>query len=46
MLVGVMGLISAAPILRDMTGVFGMGQIVWFVWLGIILLQNKSGTIA
>lgn len=39
--VGVLGLISAVPILRDMTGVFGMGQIVWFVWLGSILLRNK-----
>ena len=46
MVVGVLGLISAVPNLREMTGVFGMGQIVWFVWLGSILLRNKPGVSA
>lgn len=40
-LVGVVGLISVVPVLNDMTGVFGMSQIVWFVWLGSIMLRNK-----
>jgi hypothetical protein len=44
--VGVVGLISAIPVLKDMTGVFGMSQIVWFVWLGSILLRNKPGVLA
>lgn len=46
MVVGVVGLISAIPALNDMTGVFGMSQIVWFIWLGIILLRNKPGALA
>jgi hypothetical protein len=45
MVVGVVGLISVVPILRDITSVFGIGQIVWFVWLGSILLRNKPGTL-
>jgi hypothetical protein len=24
-----------------MTGVFGLSQIVWFVWLGIVLLRGN-----
>jgi len=46
LVVGVVGLISVVPILREMTGVFGVGQIVWFVWLGSILLRNKPGALA
>lgn len=40
--VGVVGIISLIPGLTDlMTGVFGLSQIVWFVWLGIVLLQSS-----
>ena len=37
--VGSVGIISTIPGLSDLTGVFGMSQIVWFVWLAIILLR-------
>jgi len=37
--VGAVGLISTIPGLHDLAGLFGMSQIVWFVWLGIILLR-------
>lgn len=37
--VGSVGIISTIPGLRDLTGMFGMSQIVWFVWLAIILLR-------
>jgi hypothetical protein len=36
--VGAVGIITIIPALTDFTGVFGMGQIVWFIWLGIVLL--------
>lgn len=39
-LVGTLGIITIVPALNDMTGLFGLGQIVWFVWLGIVLLRN------
>jgi hypothetical protein len=39
MLVGAVGIISLIPGLADLGGVFGLGQIVWFVWLGIVMLR-------
>ena len=44
LLVGAVGIISIIPGLTDlMTGVFGLSQIIWFVWLGIVLLRSNSG---
>lgn len=39
---GVAGVISALPALRDVGMIFGLGQIVWFAWLGIVMLRNKN----
>ena len=39
--VGVAGLVSAVPALEMLALVFGLGQIVWFVWLGIVLLRGS-----
>jgi hypothetical protein len=44
--VGAVGIITIVPTLNDMTGLFGLGQIAWFVWLGIVLLRNNSGKVA
>jgi len=46
LLVGAVGILSLIPGLTDlMTGVFGLSQILWFVWLGIVLLQsNRSAS--
>ena len=42
--VGMVGILSLVPALTELlTGVFGLGQIVWFVWLGIALLRGKPG---
>lgn len=43
--VGTVGIITILPALNDMTGIFGLGQIIWFVWLGILLLRNNSGKV-
>lgn len=40
-LVGVVGIISTIPGLSDLAGLFGMSQILWFVWLGIVLLHRS-----
>ncbi|MBK7180790.1 MAG: DUF4386 family protein [Chloroflexi bacterium] len=40
--VGVVGIITIIPALNALTGVFGLGQIIWFVWLGIVLLRSNS----
>ena len=47
LLVGAAGIISLIPGLTDqMTGVFGLSQIIWFVWLGIVLLRSNPGKTA
>ncbi len=44
--VGAAGIISTIPGLNDLGGMFGISQIVWFVWLGIILLRSRPETAA
>jgi len=39
--VGSVGIITIIPALNALVGVFGLGQIIWFVWLGIVLLRNN-----
>jgi hypothetical protein len=46
LLVGAVGIITIMPVLNDLTGVFGVGQIIWFVWLGIVLLRSNPGKTA
>jgi hypothetical protein len=43
LLVGVVGIISIFPGLTNLTGVFGLSQIIWFAWLGIVLLRSDAG---
>ena len=42
LLVGTVGIITIVPALNALVGVFGLGQIIWFVWLGIVLLRSQS----
>jgi len=44
--VGAVGIITIIPTLNALTGVFGLGQIIWFVWLGITLLRNSPSRAA
>lgn len=37
--VGIAGVLTVAPSLGVFMDVFGLGQIVWFVWVGIVLLR-------
>ena len=41
LVVGPVGIITIVPGLSAMTGMFGLSQIIWFVWLGIALLRNS-----
>jgi len=45
-LVGAVGIITIIPALNALVGVFGLGQIIWFVWLGIVLLRNNPSRAA
>ena len=41
--VGVVGVLSLIPGLTDLLiGIFGLGQIIWFVWLGTALLRSRA----
>ena len=42
LVVGVAGIITIVPALEDLTVVFGLGQIPWFIGLGIILLRSNQ----
>jgi hypothetical protein len=42
LLVGAVGIITIFPRLTDLTGAFGLGQIVWLIWLGIVLLRSDQ----
>jgi hypothetical protein len=45
-LVGAVGIISILPGLTTLTGIFGLSQIVWYVWLGIVLLRSGPARVA
>jgi hypothetical protein len=47
LLVGAVGFLSIIPGLTElMTGVFGLSQIIWYIWLGIVLLRRNLGQTA
>ena len=41
-LVGLAGLITIVPALGMLGIIFGLGSIVWFIWLGIVMLRSNS----
>jgi len=44
---GVAGILSTIPALFLMLAlVFGMGKIVWLIWLGIVMLRSKTSAAA
>ncbi len=42
LLVGAVGIVTIIPALNPFVSVFGVGQIAWFIWMGIVLLRSKS----
>jgi hypothetical protein len=46
LLVGAAGIITIVPGLIDLVGVFALGQVIWFVWLGIVLLRINPSRVA
>jgi hypothetical protein len=39
--IAAVALVSVVPALKDLAQVFGLGQIAWFAWLGILMLGEK-----
>ena len=47
LLVGAVGVLSLIPGLTESSvGIFGLSQIIWFVWLGIVLLRRTPSRAA
>ena len=42
LLVGAVGILSLIPGLTDLTGLFGISQLIWYAWLGIVLLRSNA----
>ncbi|MEM5773525.1 MAG: hypothetical protein AAGU05_00885, partial [Anaerolineaceae bacterium] len=40
--VGALGILTVIPILNSLTGLFGLGQVIWFIWLGLVLLRRNT----
>ncbi len=41
MVLGASGLLTVVPALEVLGAVFGLGLIVWFAWLGIVMLRGS-----
>ena len=42
---GIIGTISVIPMFKDLGGIFGVAQIIWFIATGIFLLPRKNKSI-
>jgi hypothetical protein len=40
--IGAAGVLSVVPVLKDAAYVFGLLQIVWLLWLGIVMMRSQS----
>jgi len=41
LLTGAVGIISLLPGLTDLVALFGLSQMVWYAWVGIVLLRSN-----
>jgi hypothetical protein len=41
-LIGLAGIVTIYPDFEPLNAVFGLSQIVWFVWVGVVMLARKS----
>lgn len=42
LLIGAVGIITLTPGLKDLVGIFAIGHIIWYIWVGIVLLGTSS----
>lgn len=46
LIIGLAGILSVVPALSEIgTMIFGLSMIVWFMWLGIVLLRNRPNPV-
>ncbi len=41
--VGLAGVLTVIPALKELGALFGVGQIIWFAWLGAVMLRPARG---
>ena len=41
--IGVAGILTVVPALEVLAAVFGLGFIVWFAWVGMVMLRSSPG---
>lgn len=46
LLTGAVGIISLLPGLTDLVALFGLSQLVWYAWVGIVLLRSDPVAVA
>jgi hypothetical protein len=47
LVIGIAGIVSSiAPALNGLGFAFGLGVIVWWIWLGIVMLRSNPSTVA
>jgi hypothetical protein len=44
LVVGMAGVLTAVPALGELGVAFGLGSIIWFIWLGIVMLRSRLVT--
>ena len=44
--IGAAGILTVLPTLDGLGAVFGLGSIVWFIWVGIVMLRKSPGIAA
>ena len=44
LVVGAAGILTIIPGLKDLGAIFGLLQIVWFIWIGIEMIRNKNNS--
>lgn len=45
LVIGAAGIITVVPALGGLGAIFGLGQIAWFVWLGVVMLRTSPSTV-
>lgn len=46
LLTGAVGIVSLLPGLTDLVALFGLSQLIWYAWVGIVLLRSDPVTVA
>jgi len=45
LLTGVVGIITLLPGLTSLVALFGLSQMIWYAWVGIVLLRSNAATV-